>query len=103
MDGGRTSTLRGVFLLAGLLMLPGCATNRDLEALRAHVNNSLMQTRQQMQSRVSGLDELKKKMDAQEKQLTAKQAQDSRLDVLESVVKRSLDQQQLLSEDMATV
>jgi predicted nucleic acid-binding Zn-ribbon protein len=94
-------------MITSLLIVPGCATNGDIEALRTHVNNSLMQTRQQMQSRLGPLEETKKKMDAQEKQLTAalsaKQAQESRLDVLESAVKRSLEQQRLLSEDVAAV
>ena len=103
MHGGRTSRVSRAFLVAGLLILPGCATNGDIEALRTQMNNSLMQTRQQMQSRLSALEELKKKLEAQEKQLTAKQTQESRLDVLESAVKQSLDQQLLLSEDAAAV
>jgi hypothetical protein len=103
MDGGRTAIKNRAFLVAGLLLLPGCATNGDLEALRTHVNNSLMQHRQQMQSRVGALEELKKKMEAQEKQLTGKQALESRLDVLEPAVKRSLDQQRLLSEEVSAV
>lgn len=103
MDGERTALVSRAFLVAGLLMSAGCATNGDLEALRTHVNNSLLQTRQQMQSRLGALEDTKKKMDAQEKQLTARQAQESRLDVLESAVKRSLDQQLLLSDDVAAV
>jgi len=93
MDGERTALVSRAFLVAGLLMSAGCATNGDLEALRTHVNNSLLQTRQQMQSRLGALEDTKKKMDAQE----------SRLDVLESAVKRSLDQQLLLSDDVAAV
>lgn len=103
MDGRRTSMVSQALLVAGLLSLPGCATNGDLEALRTHVNNSLMQTRQQMQGRLSALEETKKKVDAHEKQLTAGQGQESRLDALESAVKRSLEQQLLLSEDVAAV
>jgi hypothetical protein len=103
MDGGRTSMVSRVFFVAGLLIVPGCATNGDIEALRTHVDNSLMQTRQQTLSRLSALEDTKKRMEAQEKQLTARQAQESRLDVLESAVKRSLDQQLLLSEDVAAV
>jgi len=103
MDGGQTSMASLAVLVAGLLALPGCATNGDLEALRNHVNSSLLQTRQQMQSRLGALEDRKNKMDAQEKQLTARQAQESRLDVLESVVKRSLDQQVLLSDDLAAM
>lgn len=103
MDRRQTSTVNLAFLAAGLLTLPGCATNGDLEALRNHVNSSLLQTRQQMQSRLGALEDTKKKMDAQEKQLTVRQGQESRLDVLESVVKRSLDQQALLSDDLAAV
>jgi len=103
MDEERTSLVSRAFLVAGLLMSAGCATNGDLEALRTHVNNSLLQSRQQMQNRLGGLEDTKKKIDAQEKQLTARQAQESRLDVLESAVKRSLDQQLLLSDDVATV
>lgn len=107
MDGGRTSMVSRAFLVTGLLILPGCATNGDVEALRAYVNTSLMQTRQQVQSRLSALEDTKKKMEVQEKQFTAaldtKHAQESRLDVLESAVKRSLEQQLLLSEDVAAV
>ena len=103
MDERRTSMVSRALLVAGLLILPGCATNGDIEALRTYVNNSLMQTRQQLQTRVSALEETKKRMEAQEKQLTARQAQESRLDALESAVKRSLDQQLLLSEDVAAV
>lgn len=103
MDGRRTSMVSRALLVVGLLILPGCATNGDIEALRTQVNNSLTQARQQMQSRLSALEETKKKMEAQEKQLTARQAQESRLDALESAVKRSLDQQLLLSEDVAAV
>ena len=103
MDRGRTSMVGLAFFAAGLLALPGCATNGDLEALRNHVNNSLLQTRQQMQSRLGALEDTKKKMDAQEKQFIARQGQDSRLDVLESVVKRSLDQQALLSDDLTAL
>lgn len=101
MDGGRTSMVSRAFLMTGLMILPGCATNGDLEALRTHMNNSLLQNRQQTQSRLNALDELKKKMEAQEKLLTAKQTQESRLDAIESAVKRALDQQLLLSEDVA--
>ena len=103
MDEGCTSMVSRVLLVTGLLMLSGCATEGDIEALRTHVNNSLMHSRQQMQSRMSALEETKKKMEAQEKQLTSMQAQESRLDALESAVKRSLDQQLLLSEDVAAV
>ena len=103
MDGGQTSMVSRALLVAGLLSVMGCATNGDLEALRASMNNSLMQTRQQIQSRVSALEETKKKMEAQEKHLAARLAQENRLDALESAVKRSLDQQLLLSEDVAAV
>ncbi|HKN87737.1 MAG TPA: hypothetical protein VJV04_12825 [Nitrospiraceae bacterium] len=103
MERGRTSRPSQALLVVGLLTLPGCATNGELEALRNQVNGSLLQTRQQMQSRLGALEDTKKKMDAQEKQLTARQAQESRLDVLESVVKRSLDQQVLLSDDVAAI
>jgi predicted nucleic acid-binding Zn-ribbon protein len=88
------------FVITGLLMLPACATNDDMAALRTQVNNSLMHSQQQIRSRLSALEETKKRMEAQ---LNTRQAQENRLDVLEAAVKRSLEQQQLLSEDVATV
>ncbi|WP_447987188.1 hypothetical protein [Nitrospira sp. Nam74] len=103
MNGGRPSMVSRTLLVTGLLILPGCATESDLEALRTHVNNSLMHNRQQMQSRLSSLEDTKKKVEAQEKQITSMQAQEGRLDALESAMKRSLDQQLVLSEEVAAV
>lgn len=103
MDGGRTSMASRAFVMAGVLTLLGCATHDDLEALRTQVNHSLLQTRQQMHNRLGALEDMKKKVDAQDKQLTARQAQDNRLDALESVLTRSLDQQALLSDALAAV
>lgn len=107
MDGERTSIVNRAVLMAGLLILPACATNGAMEELRAQVNHSLSQTRQQMLSRLSTLEETKKKLAAQEKQLTealnAKHGQESRLDTLEFAINRSLEQQRVFSEDLAKV
>jgi hypothetical protein len=56
-----------------------------------------------MQSRLSALEDTKKKVEVQEKQLTSMQAQEGRLDALESAIKRSIDQQLVLSEEVAAV
>lgn len=107
MDGEQTSMLSRAFLVAALLILPACATNSEMEALRTHVNDSLRHTRQQMQSRLSTLEDVKKRMEEQEKQLTgvlnAKQAQENRLEDLQLAVNRALEQQLLLREEVAKV